>query len=112
MVATATLCTCCEAPLAPGTDVCPHCNTDVQDGAHSSRAATSALVLGLLGIAVVPVILSIPAIVMAMRARRELAEDPTLHGAESAKWGMTLGIAGTIIGIVLLGTVAAGVLTG
>lgn len=111
-MATASLCTCCEAPLAPGIDVCPHCNTDVQDGAHSSSAAKAALILGLLGIAVVPVIFSVPAIVVAMRARRELEADPTLHGSEAAGWGLALGIAGTIIGIVLLGTVVAGVLTG
>jgi uncharacterized paraquat-inducible protein A len=112
-VATASLvCTCCAAPLAPGTDVCPRCNTDVQDGERSSRTAKIALVLGLLGIAVMPVVLSIPAVIWALRARRELAADPTLHGSDAASWGLMLGIAGTIAGVVLLGTVVAGTLTG
>jgi len=61
------LCTCCREPLAPGTDVCPRCNTDVRGGARS-QAARSALIFGILGLAFVPIVFSIPAIVMAVRA--------------------------------------------
>src|SRR6185312_11612340 len=59
------LCTCCGEPLAAGTDVCPKCNTDVRGGARS-QAARGSLLLGLLGLAVLPIIFSIPAIVLAL----------------------------------------------
>src|SRR4249919_3160395 len=83
------LCTCCLEPLTPGTDMCPRCNTDVRGGA-TSQAARSALVLGLIGLAVLPIVFSIPAIIMAVRARRELARNPALHGRESAGWGLAM----------------------
>ncbi len=101
------LCTCCREPLAPGTDVCPRCNTDVRGGARS-QAARSALVLGIIGLGVLPIVFSIPAIVMAVRARRELERNPGLHGREAAGWGLATGIAGTALGIILIFTVALG----
>jgi hypothetical protein len=104
------LCTCCGEPLAPGTDVCPRCNTDVRGGA-TSQAARSALVLGLIGLAVLPIVFSIPAIVMAVRARRELARNPGLHGRESAGWGLAMGIMGTVLGLALIFTVVLGVVS-
>lgn len=104
------LCTCCGEPLAPGTDVCPRCNTDVRGGA-TSAAARSALVLGLIGLAVLPIVFSVPAIVMALRARRELAQDPTLHGRDAAGWGLATGIMGTVLGILLILTVVLGIVS-
>jgi len=101
------LCTCCREPLAPGTDVCPLCNTDVRGGARS-QAARSALVLGLIGLAIMPIVFSIPAIVMAVRARRELARTPGLHGRDAAGWGLATGIMGTVLGIILILTVVLG----
>jgi hypothetical protein len=98
------LCTCCGEPLAPGTDVCPRCNTDVTGGARS-QAARSALVLGLIGLAVLPIVFSIPAILMALRARRELARNPALHGRDAAGWGLAMGIMGTVLGVLLIFTV-------
>jgi hypothetical protein len=104
------LCTCCHEPLAPGTDLCPRCNTDVRGG-RRSEAARSALVLGLIGLAVLPILFSIPAIVMALRARRELAADPSLHGRDAAGWGLATGIAGLVLGISLIGTVVLGLVS-
>jgi len=101
------LCTCCREPLAPGTDVCPRCNTDVRGGARS-QAARSALVLGIIGLGVLPIVFSVPAIVMAVRARRELEQNPGLHGREAAGWGLATGVAGTALGIILIFTVALG----
>jgi Domain of unknown function (DUF4190) len=101
------LCTCCREPLAPGTDVCPRCNTDVRGGARS-QAARSALIFGILGLAFVPIVFSIPAIVMAVRARRELARTPGLHGRDAAGWGLATGIMGTVLGIILILTVVLG----
>jgi hypothetical protein len=104
------LCTCCGEPLAPGTDVCPRCNTDVRGG-PTSQAARSALVLGLIGLAVLPILFSVPAIIMALRARRELARNPALHGRESAGWGLAMGIMGTVLGIALIFTVLLGIVS-
>jgi len=101
------LCTCCGEPLAAGTDVCPKCNTDVRGGARS-QAARGSLLLGLLGLAVLPIVFSIPAIVMAVRARRELARTPGLHGRDAAGWGLATGIMGTVLGIILILTVVLG----
>lgn len=101
------LCTCCHEPLAPGTDLCPRCNTDVRGG-PMSQAARSSLVLGLIGLAVLPIVFSIPAIVMSLRARRELAANPALHGRDSAGWGLAMGIIGTVLGILLIAMVILG----
>ena len=102
------LCTCCNEPLAAGTDVCPKCNTDVRGGARS-QAARGSLLLGLLGLAVLPIIFSIPAIVLALRARREIARTPGLHGSDAAGWGLATGIMGTVLGIFLILTVVLGI---
>lgn len=101
------LCTCCREPLAPGTDVCPRCNTDVRGGARS-QSARSALVFGIVGLAILPIVFSIPAIVMAVRARREIARTPGLHGSDAAGWGLATGIAGLGLGIILIFTVVVG----
>ena len=102
------LCTCCGEPLAAGTDVCPKCNTDVRGGARS-QAARGSLLLGLLGLAVLPIVFSIPAIVLAVRARREIARTPGLHGSDAAGWGLVTGIMGTVLGIFLILTVVLGI---
>ena len=102
------LCTCCGEPLAAGTDVCPRCNTDVRGGARS-QAARGSLLLGLLGLAVLPIVFSIPAIALALRARREIARTPGLHGSDAAGWGLATGIMGTVLGIFLILTVVLGI---
>jgi uncharacterized paraquat-inducible protein A len=95
-------CTCCGLPLAAGTDVCPRCNTDVVQRGPSSRDAKMALALGLLGLAVLPVVFSVPAIVFALRARRTIARTPGMHGRNAAGWGLAMGIFGTILGGLLV----------
>jgi hypothetical protein len=102
------LCTCCGEPLAAGTDVCPRCNTDVHGGARS-QAARGSLLLGLLGLAVVPIVFSIPAILLAVKARREIARTPGLHGSDAAGWGLATGIMGIVLGVFLILTVLLGI---
>jgi predicted nucleic acid-binding Zn ribbon protein len=101
------LCTCCGEPLAAGTDVCPRCNTDVRGGARSQSARAS-LFFGLFGLAVLPIVFSIPAILLALKARREIARTPGLHGSDAAGWGLATGIMGTVLGILLILTVVLG----
>jgi Domain of unknown function (DUF4190) len=101
------LCTCCREPLAPGTDVCPRCNTDVRGGPRSA-AARQSLVLGLIGLGLVPIVFSVPAIVLAVRARREVERNPGMHGREAAGWGLATGIVGTALGVALMFMVLIG----
>jgi hypothetical protein len=101
-------CTCCGERLQAGTDVCPRCNTDLNDGPRS-KASTLSVVFGLVGIAALPLICSIPAIFLAVRARREIRRKPWLHGREAAGWGLALGLTGCLIGVALIATSFAGV---
>jgi hypothetical protein len=66
------------------------------------------LVLGLLGLAVLPIVFSLPAIWLSMRARREIAHTPGLYGENAAGWGLALGIFGTGIGLLLVGAFTVG----
>jgi hypothetical protein len=102
------LCTCCGEPLAAGTDVCPRCNTDVRGGVRS-QAARASLFFGLIGLAVLPIVFSLPAIVLAVKARRQIARTPGLHGSDAAGWGLATGIMGTVLGILLIMAVALGI---
>ena len=102
------LCTCCGEPLAAGTDVCPKCNTDVRGGARSQKARAS-LFFGIVGLAVLPIVFSIPAIVLAVTARREIARTPGLHGSDAAGWGLATGIMGMVLGILLILTIVMGI---
>ncbi len=102
------LCTCCAHALAPGQDVCPRCNTDVVQRGPSSRDAKMSLVFGLLGLAVVPIVFSLPAIWLAIRARRQIARRPGLYGESAAGWGLALGVFGTGIGLLLVGAFMLG----
>lgn len=62
--------------------------------------------LGVLGLAVAPVVLSVPAWVMGARARRDLRADPGLEGATEITVGWVLGIVGTLLTLVVLLLVA------
>jgi Domain of unknown function (DUF4190) len=102
-------CTCCGELLRPGADICPLCHTDLAtDGSLTSPAARMSLVLGLLGISVLPIVFSAPAVAFAVRARREIRRTPGMHGSESAGWGLALGVAGNLLGVILLASVVAG----
>jgi uncharacterized paraquat-inducible protein A len=102
-------CSCCGERLVAGTDVCPRCNTDLNVGPRS-RASTMSVVFGLVGVAALPLVCSIPAIVLAVQARREIRRKPWLHGREAAGWGLALGLTGCLIGVALIATSFAGVL--
>ena len=103
-------CTGCSALLEPGTDVCPRCNTDVRGGV-TSRAARMSLVLGVLGLAALPIILSIPAIALALYARREVARHPGMHGRDMAGWGLATGIVGVVLGLALVLMIVIGAIS-
>ena len=67
-----------------------------------SSSATLALLLGIAGILVLPVLLSMPAWVVGGRARRESRALPGRPGYGMATTGWVLGILGTVFGFLLL----------
>lgn len=97
-------CTACGARLGPGQQYCGACGAPVSSvlpgplaaplrPPETSGKAIAALVLGIAGVLVVPVICSILAIVLGRQAKREINADPRLGGEGMA-------IAGTVLGVV------------
>lgn len=72
-----------QAPVAPG-------------------SATTALVLGICGIVVCPLVLSIPAWIIGKNARDECERIPGRPGWGNANAGYILGIIGTVLGILVI----------
>lgn len=64
--------------------------------------AITALILGILGIVALPLICSIPAIVIGKRAQQEARELPGQPGLGQARAGYICGIIGTVWGAILL----------
>lgn len=61
--------------------------------------ATAALVLGIIGIFILPIVCSTLAIIFGVQARNEIDADPSLGGRGMATAGMVLGIVGIALGI-------------
>lgn len=70
--------------------------------AQAPGSATTALVLGILGIVLCPLVLSIPAWIVGKNARDEAEQLPGRPGWGNANAGYVLGIIGTVLGIVLV----------
>lgn len=68
--------------------------------APTSRDAQISVVLGLLGITLIPLVASIGAVWYGVRARRETSRNPELAGSTAALLGVSLGVTG--IGLVVL----------
>jgi len=77
----------------------------------TESSAIVALVLGIGGIFVIPVLLSIPAIVVGKSAQRKIDESGgTLVGAELAKAGVITGWIGLGLGLLILILIVVGFL--
>ena len=68
---------------------------------RTSGKATAALVLGIVGLFLAPIISSTLAIVFGSLAKGDIARDPGLEGDGRALAGIILGIVGLIAGIVV-----------
>jgi uncharacterized protein DUF4190 len=66
-----------------------------------SAKAIASLVLGVIGLVVVPIVFSTLAIVLGLVALRETAIHPELGGRNLALGGLVLGIVGLVAGIVV-----------
>lgn len=75
-----------------------------EPGAPRERSgrATAALVLGIVGVLVFPVVCSTLAIIFGALALRDIGDRKDIAGRNMAWWGLGLGIAGLIIGIALI----------
>jgi hypothetical protein len=86
-----------------GAVACPSCGRQYQTYTTPRRTdgqAIAALVLGIAGLLMCPVIPSIIAIVIGNQAKQRLRYDPTLQGEELANVGVILGWIGFGLGIV------------
>lgn len=61
------------------------------DVSSSSGKATASLILGIIGIVLIPIIAPIAAIVLGRRAKDEIAANPGMTGAGLAQAGVVLG---------------------
>lgn len=71
-------------------------------GSRTSGKATAALVLGIIGLIIFPIICSVLAIVFGSIARGEIQRDPSLGGNGSATAGLVMGIIGIAVWVLIL----------
>jgi hypothetical protein len=108
----ATYCTTCGTEIGPGQRFCGNCGRPAGATAadppgsigsvsgsvsQSSGKAVAALVLGIAGFVVFPVVCSVLAIVLGRQAKHEIAADPRLTGAGMANAGEVLGWIGLVL---------------
>jgi hypothetical protein len=101
-------CTNCGTEMSDAAAACPQCGHPRALGGAGRRtegSAIAALVLGIAGIVVCPLVPSIIAIIVGSQARTKIANDPSLEGEGLAKTGVILGWVG--IGLAVLGIIAA-----
>jgi hypothetical protein len=67
---------------------------------RTSGYAIASLVCGILGFLVLPIVLSILAIVFARSAEGEIRRDPAIGGEGLARAGFVLGVIGLVIQVV------------
>lgn len=67
----------------------------------SSGKATAALVLGIVGLLLVPIVCSTLAIIFGALAMGDTSKDPQLQGRGQAIAGLVLGIVGLVAGVLL-----------
>ena len=74
--------------------------TDARGHQRTSGAAIASLVLGIVGVTVVPLIPSVLAVVFGSRARDEIRADPAVSGEGLATAGIILGWIGVALSVV------------
>jgi hypothetical protein len=81
-----------------------------QTGQKTPGNAVAALVLGILGLVLCPIICSVLAIIFGQQARQEIERDPSLTGGGLATAGFVMGIVGLALygGLLLLWALVLG----
>lgn len=106
------LCANCGRDLSPAAVACPNCGhpgpaagtviTVAPPGKRTEGFAIASLACGIAGFFAIPIIGSILAIVFGAAARKRLAQDPDLGGADLARAGIIIGWVGVVLGIVVV----------
>jgi hypothetical protein len=111
MAATPAAPTCarCGASLEPGDRYCGRCGEPVRGprvltvtASQTSGKALAALLFGVAGLFVAPVVCSIVAVVLGHSAQAEFEQHSALEGRWMATTGMALGYVGIVLGAVVL----------
>jgi len=76
---------------------------EVRPVRRTDRKAIASLVLGVLGLLVLPIVFSVLAIVLGGLSVRATRRDPALGGRGLAIAGIVLGIVGLLLGLVVFG---------
>jgi len=105
-------CANCGRELSPAAVACPNCGHPGPTAARSVVAATpgprtegfaiASLACGIGAFFFVPIVGSILAIVFGSIARRHIAEDPNLQGAEMARAGTIIGWIGLVVAVLFI----------
>lgn len=105
-------CANCGRDLSPAAVACPNCGHPgpgagtipavATAGKRTEGFAIASLVCGIVGFFGVPIVGSVLAIVFASTARKHIAQDPDLGGADMARAGMIIGWIGLILGILVI----------
>jgi hypothetical protein len=99
-------CANCGRDLSPAATACPNCghpgpasprSVAVAPGPRTEGFAIASLVCGIGAFFAVPIVGSILAIAFGGVARRRIAEDPALQGADMARAGIIIGWVGLIV---------------
>ena len=106
-------CSNCGKDISPAARACPNCGhpgpgaggVATRTSAPTEGLAIASLVCSIAAFFFIPFIGSILAIVFGTIARRRIAEDPSLQGAEMARVGIIVGWVGLIV-MTLLAIVA------
>jgi hypothetical protein len=69
---------------------------------RSSSKATTSLVMGIMGIIILPIVFSLLAIIFAAQAKTEIDRNPAIQGGGKATAGMVLGIVGLAAWAIIL----------
>jgi hypothetical protein len=81
---------------------------EVRPARRTDRKAIAALVFGVLGLLVLPIVFSVLAVVLGALSVRATRRDRALGGRGLAIAGIVLGIVGLLVGLVLVGTALIG----
>jgi uncharacterized membrane protein len=103
-------CSNCGRELSPAARACPNCGHPGPSAApavavpqvRTEGFAIASLASGIAGFFIVPIVGSILAIVFGNMARKRIAADPQLQGAEMARAGTIIGWIGAIFGILFV----------
>ncbi len=105
-------CANCGRDLSPAAVACPNCGHPgpaagqvTIAGAPGKRTegfAIASLVCGIVGFFGVPVVASILAIVFGHTARKRIAQDENLAGADMARAGIIIGWIGLVLAVLLI----------